>query len=247
MILGSFSYAGVSYDLQFNLKADRLLHFEFEGIRYTADPDLLHSDEGECFPRLSSKMIGMAEYVNAVRHYYHLLAYHLKVSDKVRHVLQMTANRGLQRKALSSNDHRDLMMKNPFEENAMTSSARLREIYDEMDWVPVIDICSDAMGTNSCCPLFYSAYQNGLEQQHHLLGKRILCNPPYSKAGEFIDHLEDLVKNDGNTRVLLIVPKREPNTWMAKLRPPTLWRLVKAWPKGSLIFTKPKSLDVYDF
>ena len=55
--------------------------------------------------------------------------------------------------------------------------------------LPLVDACCDLLGTNSQCPYFYSAQDDGAAQAYD--GMPTWCNPPFSDAARFVRALEE--------------------------------------------------------
>jgi hypothetical protein len=72
----------------------------------------------------------------------------------------------------------------------------LQEIVKVTGIKPVVDICSDIIGSNSVAKLFYSECSNSLMQERYLLGKEISANVPFEDAAVWIKFLEELHYKD---------------------------------------------------
>ena len=101
---------------------------------------------------------------------------------------------------------RDLSLSQPKEDNYMLNAKVLQSMISILGWVPIVDICCDTLGSNALAPLYLDARVDALIHEEYLRGKRVVCNPPFDQAEEFIELLEQAYSNNKDTRAMLIVP-----------------------------------------
>lgn len=134
-------------------------------------------------------------------------------------------------------------LKHSMDDNYMTRPEVLADIYDTVGYDPYIDLCSSVSGSNSTCPFYYDALSDGRLQANKIKGKRVICNPPFYQAADYISTLETALKLDTDTKAILVVPDRNPQPWFRNLVESQDWHLVAVYYKGSKVFTKPKAND----
>lgn len=129
----------------------------------------------------------------------------------------------------------------------MLRADQLVSLLRKLTWYPVIDLTCDGAGTNTLGPLFYSAFRDMLRQKVHLVGKDLVCNPPYSHIEDAFNFLEDLGQTDRTTRALFIIAHRNKPFWDQLLESPH-WHIVKVWLPPANLFTncKPNTEMVVD-
>ena len=129
-------------------------------------------------------------------------------------------------------------MKHHHDLNFKTNDLALGNTFGNIEWIPVIDVCSDTVGSNSTAVLCYNVMVNGLLQMEYFAAKDSICNPPFASAGKYIKMLEEAYKTNNETRVLLIVTARTGTKWFKKLSAECLWRLVETYTKHANSFTE---------
>ncbi len=67
----------------------------------------------------------------------------------------MTCKRALDYKSLTIEEYNNLAEKNPVLGNDQTRDTRVESVVNTTGWEPVIDCCSDGLGSNGVCPLIY--------------------------------------------------------------------------------------------
>ena len=106
----------------------------------------------------------------------------------------------------------------------------------EEDYGPhTLDGCCDEEGLNSHVRSRFCSKKNSFLHQH-LQAENVWLNPTFSKAGQFIQHYLNCKLVAHKLRVTLVVPVWQNAHWLPLLRN---FRLVKSFPRGSQLFTRP--------
>ena len=99
-----------------------------------------------------------------------------------------------------------------------------------------VDVCASA--ENSQCRTFYSQENSMLEAK--LAGKHMFMNPPYENPTPFLQHLlSEYSKSPGTTSAAILLPCWKDRGWWELVKD---LELVKMWPKGSKMFTRPSGV-----
>ena len=104
-------------------------------------------------------------------------------------------------------------------------------------WGPFeVDACSDPLGLNSHCPVFWSAANSCLD--HSWGGRHVYCNPPFAAIGDVLRHFQRcFAAAPTTTSAVFVLPVWPSESW---------WRLlagaavVAYFPAGSSLFTSPE-------
>ena len=76
----------------------------------------------------------------------------------------------------------EFYIEQPDADNWSMAEQKLKEIYEELQWKPELDVATNIAGTNAHAPTHYSAYEDALKQVEHFKGKKIICNPAWTLA-----------------------------------------------------------------
>lgn len=68
---------------------------------------------------------------------------------------------------------------------------------------------------------------------------KFVANIPYDNAEPFIRHFERARSRDATTKCLLMVPVYERRKWFKDLVAGNMWRIVRLYPRGSKLFSRP--------
>ena len=111
----------------------------------------------------------------------------------------------------------------------------LAERYGPFD----LDGCCDPKGNNAQVPRFCSSQDSFLKTDFS--GLRVFVNPPFSNVQPFIDHYQYIKTRDPSTSAIFVLPGWDTKDWFKKL--PSDFQLVKTYPKGSKIFSRPAAIQ----
>ena len=132
---------------------------------------------------------------------------------------------------------RKLFMKAPSMDNYSFNWTQFPDVCWRAGFLPLLDMCCDALGTNSMCPFYYSAGEDATRQSY--VGQHCWCNPPYKNMRAFIDVLERDRNKSVSTRAILVIPRTY--AWLMKpIYEGNAWRRVQYWHKNAkLLFRRP--------
>ena len=109
-----------------------------------------------------------------------------------------------------------------------------------MGWDPEIDPCCNSIGTNALAPLYYYADEDALKQVEKFKGMRIVCNPAFPLAENYILMLEAVKEAEPlKTKAALILPEHETDKWFISFIERNKWRVVRRYPIGVKLFSEP--------
>ena len=128
--------------------------------------------------------------------------------------------------------------------------SRLRGALDDQDWQlrpslfaqlaaswgPFdVDACSDPLGRNAHCPVFWSELNSCLDNSWSDL--HVYCNPPFRAATEILHHFRACWERAPSTSsAVFVLPVWPSEGWWRLLAG---GRVVAYWPPGSSVFTSP--------
>jgi len=73
-----------------------------------------------------------------------------------------------------------------------------------------------------------------------LKAKKIICNPAFPLAAEYIFMLEAVKEAEPiGTKIVLIIPEHESDDWFTSFIGRNKWRLVRRYPIGTKLFSEP--------
>ena len=103
-------------------------------------------------------------------------------------------------------------------------------------WGPFdLDGCCDPKGANAQVPTFCHEQDSFLTKDFS--GLRVFINPPFSNIQPFIEHYLAIKKKAPTTSAIFVLPKWDTQEWYKNL--PSSFQLVKTYPAGSKIFSRP--------
>ena len=74
--------------------------------------------------------------------------------------------------------------------------------------------------------------------------ERVIFNPPFQMAGEFIDYFENVKRRESKFLAVGIIPERSSRDWFKLLMANNMWQIVMRWPRGTLLFSKPMAKNL---
>lgn len=78
---------------------------------------------------------------------------------------------------------------------------------------------------------------DALQQTEFLLGRDILCNPPFEHMSDYITLLETAYDKDPKTRCILVAPERPTADWFPRLTNNPTFQLLEIYPAETAIFS----------
>lgn len=74
----------------------------------------------------------------------------------------------------------------------------------------------------------------------------MVMNPPYECPEKFILKMEATKIEDDSTKAMLIIPEFKHLKWFKEMLKRDKWSIIWRFPKGSQLFSRPHSEDVFE-
>ena len=81
------------------------------------------------------------------------------------------------RKKLNTKLRQQLARRDVTEENWMIVKDRYLQILTLINWIRILDLCCDKLGSNCLGLAYYDSWLDSLKQKDYIAGKEVICNP----------------------------------------------------------------------
>ena len=124
-------------------------------------------------------------------------------------------------------------------EDYMLEHNLFSELQKEVGTEFTLDACANEDGSNAFVDNFCSRGDSFLGRD--LRGERVWMNPPFRRAGAFLQHyLDEKSRDPHNTSCVAILPRDPTAKWWPLVKG---WKVLRSWEAGTQLFTLPTTFS----
>jgi hypothetical protein len=123
-------------------------------------------------PKLSMRAISDEAYITQLLTMAQLIIEQEPTTLNVDDIIKKGGKRaGREKSKLTNFECLNLSLRLPASDNYSLREIHIRKLELRAGWYIMVDICCDPLGSNALGPLYFSAYENALQQSSYLKGK----------------------------------------------------------------------------